>query len=205
MIVDCQWNDQTQAAAFYHTLSAFYAAFPSYASSDLHLIGESYAGLLLPFLTAEIYRHPDETAAKQLRGLAVGNGCPGTSGATPSNRGSCNGPYGTFDQQHVLAYCAKRGIVVEAYGALGADGLLEEPVLQQMARKYGRSPALVSLRHTLERAGERTVLLAKSLTPSRIEENLRVFEWELAPEDMRALDQLARTDGRSYWDNTDVP
>ena len=116
-IVDCQWNDQTQAAAFYETLSAFYAAFPSYAASDLHLIGESYAGLLLPFLTAEIYRHPDETAAKQLRGLAVGNGCPGTSGATPSNRGSCNGPYGTFDQQHVLELVAGHSALPRALWA----------------------------------------------------------------------------------------
>ena len=116
-IVDCQWNDQTQATAFYQTLSAFYAAFPSYASSDLHLIGESYAGLLLPFLTAEIYRHPDETAAKQLRGLAVGNGCPGTSGATPSNRGSCNGPYGTFDQQHVLELVAGHSALPRALWA----------------------------------------------------------------------------------------
>ena len=120
-LVDCQWNDQTQALAFYQTLSAFYKAFPSYASSDLHLIGESYAGLLLPFLTAEIYRHPDETAAKQLRGVAIGNGCPGTSGATPSNRGSCNGPYGTFDQQHVLELVA--GHLGAAAGAVGRSSI----------------------------------------------------------------------------------
>ena len=90
--VPCTWNDQTQAEAFYNTLTAFYDAFPEYTATPLHLIGESYAGLLLPFLTAEIYRHPTETPAKQLRGLAIGNGCPGTSGATPSNRGTCNGP-----------------------------------------------------------------------------------------------------------------
>ena len=60
------------------------------------------AGLLLPFLAAEIYRHPTETPAKQLKGLAVGNGCPGTAGASPAKRGACNGPYGSYDTQHVL-------------------------------------------------------------------------------------------------------
>ena len=94
--VPCVWNDQTQAEAFYASLVAFYAAWPQYEPKDLFMIGESYAGLLLPFLTAEIYKHPNDTPAKRLRRLAVGNGCPGTSGATPNKRGTCNGPFGTY-------------------------------------------------------------------------------------------------------------
>ena len=104
--VPCTWNDQTQAQAFYQSLLAFYDKYPTFKQKDLHMIGESYAGLLLPFLTAEILRHPAEVPAKQLRGLAVGNGCPGTSGATPAKRGSCNGPYGSYDTQHVLELAA---------------------------------------------------------------------------------------------------
>jgi len=100
--VACVWDDQTQALAFYATLTAFYDAWPTYNTHELKIIGESYAGLLIPFLTAEIYRHPDETPARRLTGIAIGNGCPGTSGATPSNRGTCNGPYGSYDTQHVL-------------------------------------------------------------------------------------------------------
>lgn len=102
----CTWNDQTQAEAFYATLLAFYRAFPLYEPKPLSLIGESYAGLLLPFLAAEIYRHPTETPAKRLRSLAVGNGCPGTAGSTPGKRGTCNGPYGSYDTQHVLELAA---------------------------------------------------------------------------------------------------
>eukprot|EP00964_Phaeocystis_antarctica_P096910 scaffold63134_cov63-Phaeocystis_antarctica.AAC.2 len=101
-LIACTWDDQTQAEAFYATLLAFYTSFPQYRQHELRLIGESYAGLLLPYLAAEIYRHPTETPAKQLKGLAVGNGCPGTSGATPAKRGTCNGPYGSYDTQHVL-------------------------------------------------------------------------------------------------------
>ena len=98
----CEWNDQTQAVAFYNTLTAFYAAWPTYSQHELKIIGESYAGLLIPFLTHEIYKRPKEIPARQLRGIAMGNGCPGTSGATPTNRGTCNGPYGSYDTQHIM-------------------------------------------------------------------------------------------------------
>ena len=113
-----------------------------------------------------------------------------------------------LDQRATLDYCARKGIVVEAYGAIGADGLLEQPVVREVAARYGRTPAQLTLRHTLGRGapdGAGVVVLAKSLTPSRIDENLRIFEWELMPADARALDQLARRDGRTYWDNSDVP
>ena len=100
--VACEWNDQTQAKAFYQTLMAFYEAWPTYGQHELKIIGESYAGLLIPFLTAEIHAHPAETPARQLRGIAIGNGCPGTSGATAAKRGSCNGPFGSYDTQHVM-------------------------------------------------------------------------------------------------------
>jgi len=47
-------------------------------------------------LVYEIFtQHPDETPARQLSGIAIGNGCPGTAGSTPSKRGSCNGPFGS--------------------------------------------------------------------------------------------------------------
>lgn len=111
-----------------------------------------------------------------------------------------------LDQRATLEYCAKRGCKVEGYGAIGADGVLDDPLVEEMALKYGRSPSQISLRHTLQRgAGDEVVLLAKSLTPRRIDENLRVFGFEIGPEDMRALDRLATSDGRSYWDNSDVP
>ena len=43
----CVWSDVTQAEAYAHTLKAFFAAFPEFASHDLYLSGESYAGQYL--------------------------------------------------------------------------------------------------------------------------------------------------------------
>eukprot|EP00936_MAST-01D_sp_MAST-1D-sp1_P000644 g644.t1 len=102
----CSWDDQTQAVAFHNTLKAFYASYSEFTKHDMFVIGESYAGLLIPFLVSEVMKHPRDTAALQLRAIAVGNGCPGTSGATRNNPGTCNGPFGNYDTQHIfeLAY-----------------------------------------------------------------------------------------------------
>lgn len=108
-------------------------------------------------------------------------------------------------QGEVLEYCAKKGIVVEAYGAVGADGLLQQPAIAELAERYGRSPAQISLRHTLQRGPGSVVVLAKSLSQARIDENMRIFDFEIDATDAAALDKLAASDGRSYWDNSDVP
>ena len=105
----CVWNDQTQAEAFEATLIAWYGKWPEYSSRDLFLMGESYAGLLLPHLVDKRLDSPDSTPMKQLRAMAIGNGCPGTSGATPEKPGSCNGPYGDYDTEHVFELISGHG------------------------------------------------------------------------------------------------
>ena len=113
-------------------------------------------------------------------------------------------------QGALLRYCAEKGIIVEGYGVIGADDVLTQPAIRQLASDLGRTEAQVALRHTLQRGARaggspNVVVLAKSLTKRRIDENLRVFDFELDNAAMRALDQLASSEGRSYWDNTDVP
>ena len=114
MPITCRWNDQTAGVAFRATLAAFFRAWPQYAAHDLHIAGESYAGLLIPHLVHQLLLHPSDVAARQLRGLAIGNGCPGTSGATPERRGACNGPYGSYDTQHIVEVVAGHGGVSRA-------------------------------------------------------------------------------------------
>ena len=84
---------------------------------------------------------------------------------------------------------------------MGADGLLADPVVRKVARKYRRTPAQITLRYSLQLGA---VVLSKSITPKRISENARLFDFELMPEDITALAALNR-DQRTYWDNTQVP
>ena len=155
----------------------------------------------------------EEHRAGRLRAIGVSNFEPRHIEQLLANRPNAVVPavnqielHPLIDQQETLDYCARKGIAVEAYGAIGADGLLEHPRLRTLASEYGRSEAQISLRHTAQRMGERgVVVLAKSLTQSRIDENLRAFDFQLDDGDARSLDALAKKGAHSYWDNSDVP
>lgn len=54
----CSWNDTSQAEAYAHTLQAFYKAFPEFASNDLYISGESYAGQYIPNIAYYIVSPP---------------------------------------------------------------------------------------------------------------------------------------------------
>ena len=104
-------------------------------------------------------------------------------------------------QREMRAYCASHQILVEAFGSVGATGLRADPVVQEIAAAHKRTPAQVSLRLGLQRGA---VVLAKSLTPKRIEENTKLFDFELSSDEVAALDALD-AGRRTYWDNSGVP
>ena len=55
-------------------------------------------------------------------------------------------------------------------------GLLSDPAVQRVAEGAGRSAAQVSLRHSLQRG---CAVLARSTTPARIDENAKLFDFEI--------------------------
>ncbi len=96
-------------------------------------------------------------------------------------------------QEPLRAYHAEHGIVTEAWSPLGqGKGLLDDPAIAAIAAKYDRSPAQVVLRWHLQLGN---VVIPKSVTPSRIAENLDVFDFALADADVDALSAL-NTDSR---------
>ena len=95
-------------------------------------------------------------------------------------------------------YCKEHGIVIEAYGSINAEGLTEEASVNALAQKYGKTAAQVLLRWAIQHG---FVILPKSVTPSRIEENFNVFDFELTGDEVRSLDGLNKNK-RFYWDPT---
>lgn len=78
----------------------------------------------------------------------------------------------------------------EAWGPIARGGeLLADPVIVRLADKHGKTPAQVVLRWHIELGN---VVIPKSVTPSRIEENFDVFGFELDEEDMAAIAELER-------------
>ncbi len=83
---------------------------------------------------------------------------------------------------------ARLGIATEAWSPLGQGrGLLEVPAIVAIARKHDRTPAQVVLRWHLQLGN---VVIPKSVTPSRIRENIDVFGFELDAEDLAAIAAL---------------
>ncbi|MFE5186520.1 aldo/keto reductase [Streptomyces sp. NPDC056628] len=92
-------------------------------------------------------------------------------------------------QQHAArAFHAEKGIATEAWSPLGSGkGLLEVPAIVAIARKHGRTPAQIVLRWHLQLGN---VVIPKSVTPSRIKENIDVFDFSLDDEDLAAISAL---------------
>ncbi len=93
-----------------------------------------------------------------------------------------------FAQRELRGLHAERGIATEAWSPLGqGKGLLDLPVLAEIGAKYGKTAAQVVLRWHVQLGN---VVIPKSVTPSRIKENIEVFDFALSPEDMVAINGL---------------
>jgi len=101
----------------------------------------------------------------------------------------------------LLDYCAKKGIIVEAYSPLAQGHKVDDPTIVKIAQTHGKSGAQVMLRWAIQ---HNTLPIPKSVTPSRIKENLEVFDFELSNRDMDTLNALGNADGRQGWDPTSI-
>ncbi|WP_249417102.1 aldo/keto reductase [Streptomyces sp. TS71-3] len=102
-----------------------------------------------------------------------------------------------FQQQESREFHAEQGISTEAWSPLGqGKGLLDLPALATIGQKHGRTPAQVVLRWHVQVGN---IVIPKSVTPSRIRENIDVFSFELDTEDMAAISAL--NEGRRIGGN----
>lgn len=106
-----------------------------------------------------------------------------------------------WQQRETVAFCAQHDILIEAWSPLGRGRVLGHPLLAELGRKYGKAPAQICLRWCLDKG---YLPLPKSVTPSRIRENLNIFDFALTPEDIARLDALPPF-GESGRDPDNVP
>lgn len=114
-------------------------------------------------------------------------------------------PYLT--QEKLLRFCRESAIAVTAFSPLGAqsyfslnmahagEAVLDRAVVREAARRHGKTPAQVLLRWGVQRG---TAVVPKTARPSRLAENLAVFDFELSAEEMREIGGLDR--GRRFND-----
>ncbi len=102
-------------------------------------------------------------------------------------------------QEKLLRFCRQEEIAVTGFSPLGAlsyvslgmagagDSVLEQSVVQQAAKRHGRSPAQIVLRWGVQRD---TAVVPKTSQPARLAENLALFDFELSNAEMQAISGL---------------
>lgn len=109
-------------------------------------------------------------------------------------------PY--LNQQKLIDFCRDQKIEVTAYSPLGSapprigghsgvienrKKIMEDPLVKNLAFKYGKSVAQILIRYQIQR---NLIVIPKSASKERINENFDVFNFELSTEDMKSLNEL---------------
>lgn len=101
------------------------------------------------------------------------------------NQVECH-PY--LNQKELKAFCLAHNIQFQAWSPIMQGGAaMEREEILGLAQKHGKTPAQIILRWHLQND---SVVIPKSATPSRIKENISVFDFELSPEDMAIIDGI---------------
>ena len=108
-------------------------------------------------------------------------------------------PY--FQNREVAAFDREHGIATEAWAPIAQGKVLDDPTLTEVAERYGRSVAQIVLRWHIQHG---MIVFPKSVTPERIRENIAIFDFELEPVDVEAIDALDRGEAGRNGPNPDA-
>ena len=92
-----------------------------------------------------------------------------------------------LQQESLRRYDADHGIVTVAWSPLGQGASIQNPVIDAIAQRYGRTPAQIILRWHLQLGN---VVIPKSSRPIRMRENLDILDFSLEAEDLAAVRRL---------------
>lgn len=98
-----------------------------------------------------------------------------------------------FQQRDVREFHAELRIAIESYSPLGSGSVLGHPVIGEVAKKHGKSPAQAILRWHLQQG---LIVIPKSTTPERIRANIDLFGFELDDADMARMAALDKPSGK---------
>ena len=90
-------------------------------------------------------------------------------------------------QEKLLEYDSGHKIITQAWSPLARGKILEEPMLEDLAKKHGKTVAQVVLRWHIQRG---VAVIPKSNSKERIVENLNVFDFELSVEEVASISAL---------------
>lgn len=92
-----------------------------------------------------------------------------------------------LSQVPLRAFCAKHQVAIEAWSPLARGRIFKESILNDIAKKHGKTPAQIILRWHLQ---HRIIVIPKSIRAERIQENADLFDFSLSKEEMKQIDAL---------------
>ncbi|WJV67332.1 2,5-didehydrogluconate reductase DkgA [Pectobacteriaceae bacterium CE70] len=107
-----------------------------------------------------------------------------------------------MQQRPLNTWNATHHIQTESWSPLaqGGEGVFDQPIIRALAIKYGKTPAQIVIRWHLDNG---FVVIPKSVTPTRIQENFDVFDFRL---DKEELSEIAKLDcGKRLGPDPDAP
>lgn len=97
-------------------------------------------------------------------------------------------PY--LQQEELMSFCEQHHIHIESWSPLNRGSVvLKDPVIMKLAEVHQKTPAQIILRWHLQKGA---IVIPKSATPSRVEENFNVFDFDLSKTDMHDIARLNR-------------
>ncbi len=109
-------------------------------------------------------------------------------------------PY--FNQTELLKWNAEHGIVTESWSPLGrANSVLNEKAITNIAKAHNKSVTQVILRWHIQRGA---LPIPKAASIEHLRENFEIFDFSLNEDEMIAINQLTRSDGRLFNMDPDV-
>ncbi|MFB6208353.1 MAG: aldo/keto reductase [Candidatus Nanohaloarchaea archaeon] len=91
-------------------------------------------------------------------------------------------------QDEMLEYCNDNGVMLTAYSPLAVGKVVSNQTLQDIGRKYGKTPAQVTLRWLIQQ--KNVAAIPKASTEEHASENIDVFDFELEEEDIEQIFEL---------------
>jgi 2,5-diketo-D-gluconate reductase B len=103
-----------------------------------------------------------------------------------------------IDQSETIAASKRHGMAVVAYSPIAKGRARNDPVLLRIGRAYGKSAAQVSLRYLLQCG---LGVIPRTSKVERLSENMAIFDFELAADEMAEIGKLAQPDGSVLEDD----
>lgn len=92
-----------------------------------------------------------------------------------------------FQNLELITYCQKSGITLQAYAPLARGAYLNSPLMIEIGNRHKKTPAQIGLRWLIQ---QNIAVIPKSEQKNHLEENSKIFDFSLTPEEMAAISAM---------------